>query len=48
MLQAQIIKDCEFAGIKVMIIIKQYSSIGNHSDPEQCIGKYGVLSCNSY
>lgn len=31
-----------------MIIIKQYNSVGNHSDSEQCIGKYGVLNCKSY
>lgn len=39
MLQAQIIKDSEFDGIKIMMIIKQYPSIGNHSHSEQCIGK---------
>lgn len=48
MLQAEVIKDSKFAGIKIMIIIKQYNSVGNHSDSEQCIGKYGVLNCKSY
>jgi len=47
-LQAEVIKDSKFAGIKIMIIIKQYNSVGNHSDSEQCIGKYGVLNCKSY
>lgn len=31
-----------------MIIIKQYNSVGNHSDSEQCIGKNGALNSKSY
>jgi len=44
-LHAQIINDSEFAGIKIMTIIKPYPGTGNHSHSEQCIGKYSVLNC---
>lgn len=47
-LQAEVIRDSKFVGIKIMIIIKQYNSVGNHSDSEQCIGKYGILNSKSY
>lgn len=48
MLQAEIIKGCGFARIKIMMIItKQYPSIGKHSHSEQCIGKQGVCNGSS-
>lgn len=47
-LQAEVIRDSKFVRIKIMIIIKQYNSVGNHSDSEQCIGKNGALNSKSY
>lgn len=47
-LQAEIIKGCGFARIKIMMVItKHYPSIGNHSHSEQCIGKQGVCNGSS-